>query len=320
MVEGSPIAANRLFNSVFRFQIYPMTRLNQLRAVVGNWLDAMGRGTLQQKVAHTEQLVRFLFGTTLQGVLTIFFLSLAYEGVTGVRIRANEAKDNLAQFLIEAFMATMSGPLYLLWRGAQQRGLIGAGEQLTRVFFPYGMTSDFMDMAHGTGKYKDLDIWSRVGKFLESKVPMARAAETALATIGLANAPAKRLDAAISGFYRWRRDKYGAKTFEDWARADERAQFRTYMREAVEALKRGDAEAYLTAISKATGEARDRRLIAQSLRQRRILKRPDGKRLTPPELEELRNRIGDDAFEALVWWDLMLDKAADGLILPQLSN
>ena len=88
------------------------------------------------------------------------------------------------------------------------------------------------------------------------------------------------------------------------------------MRQAVEALKKGNVDAYFEAIGNALGEEEsDMQRVKSSLRQRRILRTPDGKPLDPDQIEALRERIGSDAVDRLQYFDLMLDAAAGGQIM-----
>lgn len=317
IAEGSRIGANRLFNSVFRFQSYPMMKLNQLRRVSGNWLETMKSGSVPDKVAASEQMARFMFGTTLQGALTVGITALAYEGLFGAKIKQQEAKDEPVKFLAESFLATIGGPLYLVWRGAQSKGLQGIGEQAGRMFFPYQIVRELTDAAHGGGTYRDMSAWDRMGKFVQQKLPGTRALSLGISAVGLSQNDAK-LDASIKAFYRWRRDELGFTEREGFLKDDERADFRTAMKQAVEALKKGDFDAYYDAIGIALGEAgADRSKIKDSLSARKLLKTPNGKALDADQLESLGNRIGGEALDRLMYFDTMLDKAADGVFLPK---
>lgn len=312
IAEGSRLGANRLFNSVFRFQLYPMMKLNQLRKVMGNFGEAMRSGSNSEKVAASEQMARFLFGAAAQGALTVGITALAYEGLMGAGIRLREAMDDTVGFLVESFAATMSGPMYLLYRGSKNKGLSGIGEQSLRTFFPYAIANDMMDAAHGAGQYRNLDAFERAGKFVSQKLPGTRFLRLGMSAAGLSTENVK-LDAAIKGFYRWRRDALGFREQEDFLNADTRKQFRIEMKRAVEALKRGDAPEFNLRLRQAAQQARKAGSVTQSLRSSKILKRPDGANLTPQEMDALTNHIGEDAVNMLRYFDGMLDAQADAL-------
>lgn len=314
--ESSRLGANRLFNSIFRFQTYPMMKMRQFRAVTANLAEALEKGTPEQREAATEAYSRFMFGTVMQGAITTAVTTLFYQGWQGAKIRSSEAQDEPIKFLAESFMATMSGPLYLVWRSARGKGVLGAGEQAARLVFPYAVVREMTDMANGAGPYRDLTTFDKIGKFIKQKTPGLKAIDTGLAIFGLAQED-RGLDASISAFYRWRRDTLGWREQEDFLKEDTRKEFRVNMRLLIEALKRGDGDAMNTiylraaAASGKTGkEAAES--IADSFRGRKLLKTPDNRALTLEQKDALRNHIGDSAYDRLEYFDEMLEQAAKG--------
>lgn len=313
--ESSRLGANRLFNSIFRFQSYPMMKTQQFRRVASRLAEAWeSGGRPEERRAATEQFARFLFGNAMQGALTVAITSLFYQGFQGLKIRGEEAEDDPVKFLTEAFGATMSGPIYLLMRGSQGKGILGFGENATRMIFPWAVMKELLDMSQGAGPYKDLDTFDRIGKFLSRKTPGTKAIGTGLSLVGLSNED-KALDASISAFYRWRRDTLGFSEQEDYLKEDERKEFRTAMRKAVEALKSGDEDKFQEAYSDAFYEAGDKpkQRVAASFKGRKILRTPEGKPLTPDQRDALEEHIGNEAFSRLEYFDLMMDWAAKGI-------
>lgn len=315
--EGSRLGANRLLNSIFRFQAYPMMKTNQLRKVTGRLFEAWGRGTAAEKRASTEQFARFMFGNALQGALTVGIATMFYEGWFGTNIRKEEAKDEPFKFFTESLLSSMSGPLYMVWRGARNKGMKGITEQATRMVFPYSVLRDIYDAAHGAGQYKDLGTFDRIGKFVNQKMPGTRAISMGLSIFGLSQDD-KKLETSIRAFYRWRRDALGFKEQEDFLNDDTRAEFRKAMKKAVEAMKSGDVDAYTDSIAEASGQARKpKQDVAASLRARKLLKTPDGKPLNPDQMDALEKHIGSAAVDRLRYFDLMLESAAEGSVLPR---
>jgi hypothetical protein len=78
------------------------------------------------------------------------------------------------------------------------------------------------------------------------------------------------------------------------------------MRDMVEAMKRDDMDAKLEAQARAYDAGGTTKSIAQSLRGKRILHTPDGKRLSIDQMEALRKHIGDDAVDRIIAFDSML--------------
>lgn len=321
IAEGSRMGSDRMFNSIFRFQTYPMIKTNQARRVLTNFTESWRTG--QNRAAATEQAARFFFGNAMQGAMTVGLTALAYGGLSGLKIRGNEASDEPVKFLSESFLSSMSGPLYLLWRGAKDKGLKGVGEQAARAAFPYAMMNELNDMAHSDGKYKDADLTERIGMFLKSKTPGAQAIGTGLAMFGLAN-KSQPLDEAIKALGRWRRDKLGWRDEDSYLNEDTQAEFRSNMRKAINAMKEGDADKYMSAWMAAV-EAKSENpsnpdkpqspveAIQSSLAARKLLRGPAGP-LTEEQKLALQKHIGMDAYNRLEDFDMMLDAASRGAV------
>jgi len=309
IAEGSRMGANRLFNSVFRFQTYPMMKTNQLRRLIGNAVDAWQTGTGTEKAAATYLLSRFITGAAAQGAITIGLTSLFYQGTLGAEIRKEEAIDEPVQFLTEATLATMSGPLYLLWQGARDKGLAGIGEKAINSIFPYAMFRELMNYSFEQGGYRDLSEFDKIGKFVRSKVPGSRAISTGLSLAGLSQ-DNRDLDAGINAFYRWRRETMGFTEFNSFLKTDERKEFRTQIRRVIEAMKDGDQAKYYEAMDAATDAAGSYRKVRESLKARTILRDAANKKLDQEQKEELRRHIGNRAVNLLEDFDAMLESAS----------
>lgn len=322
MSEGSALGANRLFNSIFRFQSYPMMKMNQVRQVWLNFRDAWKKGgTAKERRNATEQLARFVAGSAMQGAFAMALTTLAYKGLQGLTIAKEEAIDEPFKFFGESVLASWGGPLYLLWRSARYSGSMGLGEQATRMVFPYAIATEFWDMGQGQGRYRDKDTSQKIGEFLNRKMPGTRAIGTGLAMFGLSEQD-KKLSAALEGYYRWRMQKFGVSSVERHLKEDARQKFRTAMKKAVDALvngeyQDGDNQEFRSAIAEALGETKDLDWgsIRKSLVARKVLKTPDGKELNADEIEDLRKRIGSEAVGRLQYYNTMLDAAAEGELI-----
>lgn len=312
IAEGSPIGSNRLFNSVFRFQSYPMMKANQLRKVLSGVGQAFQEGTNAEKAAAIYLLGRFAFGATVQGALTAGITALFYEGAHGVAIRKQEAKDETLQFLAETFLATMSGPMYLVYRGTLYKGVAGLGEQAMRTFFPYSIVTELWNFQAGTGQYKNMDLFDKIRKFVKMKIPGTKAISTGMSWAGL-SMENKKLDAAINAFYRWRIDELGMGGAAPTLWEDESKPLRIQARKAFEALKRGDMEAYGEAINAAWELETKKGQLGQVLAAKSVLTNPKGGKLTDEEMQKLRNRIGDEYVDLIEDFDWLIKSAAGKL-------
>lgn len=315
--EGSALGANRLFNSVFRFQTYPMMKANQFRKVAVRMAEAWESGTTTEKKRATEMFTRFIVGNTLQGALTVGITSAIFGGTMGLAIKANQAKDEPVDFLAEAFMATVSGPAYSAWQGMKYKGIPGFTDAAARMVFPYSAVTELSDMASGKGRYRDQDTFSRIGTFISARTPGTRGISQGLALVGLSEKD-KKLDAALDGFYRWRRDTMGFDERRSFLKKDDLKEFRVQMRRAVDALKAGNAdkfqEAYMSA-AEAKGDLG--RKGGVDFTARKVLRNATGGPLTEDEKDALRARIGDDAVDRLEYFDLMLEAAGSGEMVPK---
>jgi hypothetical protein len=317
--ESSWLGANRLFNSVFRFQSYPMMKTQQFRRVTSRMTEAWSEGTPEQKRAATEQFARFMFGGTMQGILTVAITTLFYKGLPGLVSKWQEAQDEPLEFLMDMFGATMAGPLYLLARGGGGKGLAGFGENATRMIFPWTITKEIWDMVSGHGPYRDLDTFDKIGKFISSKTPGTKAIGTGMAMAGLSMED-KNLEASLSAFNRWNRDVRGFVEVRDYRKDDERKKFRIAMGKALVAMKRGDADAFREILAMAAAEAVELGVnpaadISEWFKRKQVLQD-----LEPDELESLKERIGDSAYERLQFYDMMLESAAEGVPAPRYSD
>lgn len=308
IAEGSSIAGNRMFNSIFRFQTYPMMKMNQFRKVTGNFVEAWSKGTGAEKAKATEMFTRFMLGNTVQGILTVALTTYAAQNIAGLAIRAHEAKDNPWHFMFDAFLATTGGPAYLLWRGATDQGVAGIPEQLQRMIFPMGVATELINFAQGSGPYRDKSASERIKKFLEQKLPGTRALKQGLAVAGLSKTDVE-LDSSIAAFYRWRRDALGYTTYEPFLKDKTRSDFRMHMRRAVDKIKQGDIDGYVEAVAKAE-ELVGEKEVKASLGSRRILQTPTGKELSPEELDQLTTHIGQRAVDKIMEFDAMLAELA----------
>jgi hypothetical protein len=248
--------------------------------------------------------------------------SLFFSGIKGLELKLEEAKDDPMEFLTEAFLATLSGPMYIIWRGLNAKGILGVGESVTRTAFPYTITTDLIDFGQQAGKYRDLSTFDRIGKFASSKIPGTKAIRTVLSWVGLSQND-QYLDASIDAFKRWRRDYEGFKEVRDFSDTDVRADFRVEIKKAVEALKDGKADEFYEAWQKASEvllTLENGGSMTEAFTRSKILKKVNGAKLTDEDVEALRARIGDDAYQRLEYFDLMLEEAAKGVILPKFDE
>ncbi len=327
IAEGSLLGGHRLFNSIFRFQSYPMMKWNQTRKVWHNLARAKNTG---ERVDGVRQIVRQLGFNVGQGAITSGFTAMLSAGLFGWNMYKKESRANIVKFIVESYLSALGGPLYLLWRGARYghgvKGTVaGVTETAGRMIFPWTMMQALYDATLGDGAYKDLDEGDRWRKFVQERVPGLRVFGTGVSIWGLGSKDAK-LDAALRGLYRWRRDNFKTDPSEQ-GRGGPDNEFRKYMRQAVEAMQNGRREEYQTALENAGTAHMEKAMekgtpsqraasIRASLLARRVLIDPENKRpLTWQQKEHLVSVIGQEAFDRVQGYDYMLESAANGALL-----
>lgn len=312
MAEGSRLGASRLFNSIFRFQSYPMMKANQLRRVFGNMQRAIETGNAGEIRAASEMAVRFMFGTALQGAVTTGLVTLFSQGPSGAKTLAAQVKDDTMNFVAESFLATIGGPIYLLTKLQRQTGLMGLFNGVANAAFPLSTMNELLQASWGLGPYSDMTPQDRLGEFIRRRVPGLRPVRMAMSAVGLSQENVA-LNSAMRAFYKWRADVWGRDTRESNRKLDERKVFRTHMKRAVKFLNNGEKEKFKEALRAAAKAGKTDDSVKRSLLGKRILKDIDGAQLTTERVLELRKRIGEDAFLQLLRHDAMLEEIADSL-------
>jgi hypothetical protein len=317
--ESSRLLANRDFQKLFWFQKYPATRTNQLMKIMGLVFEHRRNHDYKQMAKATLLLARFAGFAANQGMLQTMMVAAFTGGLFAVGIRFREWEDEPFAMLLDFFRSAVSGPLQLTTMGWQQGGFKGVANNISRQSAPFNIAKEMWEVGEGSGMYSDLDLHDRIAAYLKRSIPMSRAASSAVAMFGLSEYDYK-LDESIRALRRWQFAKWPriVGTPDEW-KDDERKRFRIQMKKAVNAMRDGDIEAYLGALSEAvrekviqgatSPEAADS--IRASLRQRTILRNPNTREeLTPEELDELEAHIGSTAMSKLQDFDLMIRRAA----------
>jgi hypothetical protein len=313
--ESSKLGANRRYNSIFRFSSYPMMRLQHFRKATSGMLDAFANDT-PNKMAATEQFLRIAGFGALQGALTVAVGDLVMSAVSGsadpLRKRKAEAVSNPAEFIFESALASIGGPLYLLYRGAS-KGVGGMANSLARMAFPFAVGQDLVEAFSDTGRYRDMSTIDRIGKFLAGKTPAVKVIGPALARAGWGHAD-PLADNAISAYFSWIGDQEGGA---------ERMRFREHMKAMVNAKRKGDYKKADELMQKALGAAtefaepgKEGQAVAASLRGRKILRNKDGGQLTDEQRADFIKKKGQAAYDKLEALDQMLDALAEEAMLP----
>jgi len=319
--EGSRLSSNRLFNSIFRFQLYPMTKLNQIAGALRATADIQRRGDTMDKILAYSKLARVIFGTTGQGMLLTLVASLVYDGPEGYKQKVNQFFDEPVDFLMESLLGAMSGPGYLLWRTAQFAGIGGLGEQIGRMAFPFGVFQELSEAMFQYGRYSNRTFDDAISLYFARKTPGYRIVKSALAVSGLAR-DNLALNADIKAVQEWKMKRWGiSRHLQQAGEVDEGKQFRIWMKRAEEAVRNGDSEEFIKAKIRAVLNAptdvpfdtvQASEMANQSLKRRKILTGPSGQELKLEEMNSLMQRIGFEAYMRVKGHDEMLEALANG--------
>lgn len=321
--ESSRLLADRGIRKLLWFQKYPATRTNQLLKILGLMAEGFRTKNGKQLLGSSYLLARFVGFAANQGLLQTMFVAAFTGGLYAAALKLKEFEDDRFGFTVDMFRSAISGPAQLVTSGWERGGFLGVANNMKRQFAPFNIAKDMWDLANGEGFYRNQDLHDRIGTYLNRNMPITRAARTAAAWVGLSEYDYK-LNEAGRAFRNWQIDKWpnvpGTPTI--WMNDETGKAFRTNMRKAVEALKRGDVEAQLKAISDAieakieSGETMEKSIqsVKASFRGARLLVNPKTREaLTPEEMDSLYNRIGGDALERLMAYDAMLMAASDQL-------
>ena len=302
--ERSMAGQKRWLNSVFAFQQYPMTIINQFATKTGAIGDAWRTGNNTRIAQATSSMARFLGEKSGQGAIYLTLGTLLSQGLAGVKVRMHEDLDRPDRFLLDSLMATLGGPYSTIWSGLRQSG--GVSETISRTMFPYSQYLDLRDASTGQGRYRDMEAGERIGAYLSQKAPIAKPVKQALAAFGLSQSNVK-LDAAVSGLNRWKADVFGpVPDFKS-----DPSDFRTAMKSAVRKLADGDFEGYSEEVGKALeaqvlkGKKMDEATqgVSASLLARRKLLNEQRQPLTEDQLNDLAKRIGQEAVSLIQEYD-----------------
>jgi len=96
------------------------------------------------------------------------------------------------------------------------------------------------------------------------------------------------------------------------------------MKKAMDAMMVGDQDAfddaYLQAAAEVTnlpGKLTADERIAASFKGMKLLRTPDGQDLSDDQLQRLEKHIGFDAYDKLTYYDMMLEEASRGVLMPR---
>ncbi|HNS69031.1 MAG TPA: HTH domain-containing protein [Verrucomicrobiota bacterium] len=319
--EGSRLSHLRTFRMLSRFQDYTMMKTRLLGQVFGS----IGKVITDKNMPPAERrdrirtAVRFLGYTTLQGVMQQYIYALSFYGPAGMNITWHEMKDEPLEFLLGSFIAGVGGPYYWVFDAATNVNS-ARGVDIGRLSFPLRAVRSVGDAVFGMHEYSGQPLQYRVLEFFGRITPGWRILRMVAGNAGLANvSPAD--EAAIKALYRWKRDTIGEPDIPGRAAGDDGGfkKFQYAIRRINKAIVDRDEKAYHKAYNEAFGlatqQGKSAKAVAEAIKRRKILRGKGGAKLTPEQMESLRNRIGDEAVDRLERLDSAIEASATGLLL-----
>jgi len=288
------------FDSFSQFTTDRLARINrELFAALKN-----ARAKPKEAKAALKVAAEFYAGSTASGAVAVLLRALAVGGVAGLLMKLDELEDEPAEFAAESLKYTLlGGPTEAAWRAVSDDSRAWY-ESILGLSLPVSTIKEVVDLAQARGRYRDRTWLERSQRFLESHVTVSRPVRTWAAVMGLA-ANDEKLDAAISGYWDWRREHKPIDKFEKREWDEDHHRFRIHLRRAVDAMRDGlDPQEHLGAALQVDGK--DVRSVRASLRGRMLLRRLD-----EAEVESLKASVPAWAFEKIEAYDALLEAWAE---------
>lgn len=288
---------NKMWNTLFRYQSYPAMELSNLSRSLRGVVDAGQSGDWSRITAATSLFSRNVFSTGLKGATIGLLYTALSGGKTGLKIAYNEDKDEPGRFILDSAAYGVGGPFALITRALQSQG-DGGSDSLTSTLShasqPLGLLMDVLDYATNKGSYKDMTLARKSLKFLQQYFPASRAISSwvALDGLGAKNLP---LDQTLAAISHWKQERQ----LSDSGGADDpnTVNFHTVMKQARTMISRGDDPSDLMR-QNLNPKNTDHFDIGSSIEAGKSLQG-----LTIPQKEDLKNYIGQEAFDRAQQYD-----------------
>lgn len=276
------------------------------RAVSGEGLSGADR--LRRATASVRQLGEWALGRVVTQGAASLLASYAFGGTTGLKIAAEEAKDDFGKFLAESFLfGALGGPYTAILRQTAGKSDDSLSRKVASLSPALSLLSEITDAVQGEGRYMDKSGAERVGAILDRMFPVARVFdEGALGGSGLVGPASEgdKTEVAKRAYWRWRQDAMPVAP----SRARDPSEFRSAIKRMIEAVEDGrmdDARRYREEAKK---HQRGHESWGDAVVRRMLLRGADKKEnhVLRDLLPRLRERIGEDAYRILEQRDARL--------------
>lgn len=185
--EMSRFGGNRVLTSLFRFQSYPVMKLNAFRKAYINFADAVESKDPRRIKASSEQLAKFLFNTTAQGAAAAFLASLLTGRSGGVKQTLQDAEDNPGKFIFDSTMAGLGGPFTAINYALNDKrtDLLDPKNINSGITFPGSIYLELKQLFNLEGPYEGMTMKQAVEKYSKTRIPAGKMINHALEEAGL---------------------------------------------------------------------------------------------------------------------------------------
>ena len=243
--------------------------------------------------ASAAQVLSWVTGRVASNAAGTFLMSLVTNGTLGAKINVNEAKNDLAGYLVRSFTyGVFGGPYGAIIRNMGQN----LSDQGKGVFTPIMVGEEIVNAIQGDDRYTDMSPVERLGAITKRLMPVMKVFNTGLLSGG---GVGSRSAAAESGYWRWRRDMEMTSKYDGSVKSNP---YQYAMRRTVDALERGDTEKAKAAYKEALSlRQKGQENPADAIRKRLLLtsNKADERRKLLDLLPSLKERIGAEAYEEL---------------------
>lgn len=304
--ELTRMSHSRPYRAAIAFELYAQMKVRSMVSLSDAYGKAFQSRDPRLFTAANLKMARYIAGTSAAGAMQYFLMSFVTGGLSGLEIAWEEMKDEPLEFFAESFVYAMfAGPYGSIIRvmtGGEGNGY----EKAIRATMPGFLIDETVSAINGTGSYQNMEWQARAGRWFERLLPVNKAVATTMALFGYGE-DSHKMDTAIRAFRRWQFEEKRPGNTEPGDVEEERKRFKTAMRSAYRALRRfDDPSKYIEEAIQVEGIESNLRAAASSLRSRKLLSG-----LSPEELESVRDRIGDNAFEQVTLHDALLEGWAD---------
>jgi hypothetical protein len=219
--EMSRFGGNRVMTSLFRFQSYPIMKLNAFRKAYLNFAEGLESRDPARINASGEQLAKFLFGTTAQGAATAFLAALLTGRDGGVGQVAEDAADEPGQFIFDSVASGIGGPVaainYAVGTGSAG-DLVNPKNINASSTFPGRIYFELKQMFNTEGPYAGMSLKQAAQKYARTKIPAGRMINNALEKAGLISGTETRRNNIYRMYDKWVEKQTDPKIKADYER------------------------------------------------------------------------------------------------------